>query len=207
MHALLVVDVQNDFLPGGALAVPGGDQVIPVINRLMHSFPLVVATQDYHPAGHQSFASSHPGKQPGDVIRWQGSHQVLWPDHCVQGTAGAAFAESLHSDHFDRVFRKGLDPQVDSYSGFFDNFHQNPSGLADYLHDQNVTRCFIAGLATDYCVKFTALDAIPCGLDVSLIQDACRAVNLNPDDESAAIEEMRRAGVQIVTSNQLQADG
>ena len=197
MRALILVDIQNDFLPGGALAVPHGDEVIAVANRVATTFDLVVATQDWHPRDHGSFAANHPGKTVGDVINLHGLPQVLWPVHCVQGTAGAEFASALDVSRVRRVFQKGTDPAIDSYSGFFDNGHRKSTGLADYLKSQRVTDVHVCGLATDYCVKFTALDARQLGFNVYLITDACRGVNLTPGDADAAIEEMRRAGVQV----------
>jgi nicotinamidase/pyrazinamidase len=203
MRALVLVDIQNDFLPGGALPVPEGDEIIEVVNDLQVRFDLVVATQDWHPPEHSSFAANHPGKKSGDVIDLYGLPQILWPDHCVQHTRGAAFVGLLHTGRIDRIFQKGTDPTIDSYSGFFDNGHRKPTGLADYLKSQGVTDVYIAGLATDYCVKFTALDAVKLGFNTFVIEDACRGVNLRPGDVNAAIEEMRRAGVQVVQSHQV----
>src|SRR3954468_12732007 len=153
MNALIIVDVQNDFVPGGALPVPEGDKVLPVINNLQPKFDLVVATQDWHPASHGSFAANHPGKKPGDVIQLKGLPQILWPVHCVQNTTGAAFVPTLDAKRIAKVFPKGTDPQVDSYSGFFDNGRQKATGLAEYLKQRGVTELYIVGLATDYCVK------------------------------------------------------
>lgn len=203
MNALIIVDVQNDFLPGGALAVPDGDQVIPVINRLQSQFDLVVATQDWHPPDHASFASNHTGRKPGEVIDLDGLQQVLWPDHCVQNTRGADFSPALATDRIEAIFRKGTARAIDSYSGFFDNGHRKSTGLSGYLRDRGVTDVHACGLATDYCVKFTALDARQLGFNVHLIEDASRGVNLRPGDAATAIEEVRAAGAQIVTSNAL----
>ena len=200
MDALIVVDVQNDFLPGGALAVPDGDAVIPVINGLLPKFSLVAATQDWHPANHGSFVSQHPQNNVGDLIDLNGLTQVVWPDHCVQGTYGAEFADSLHGAARVNVFPKGTDAMVDSYSGFFDNGHRNATALDGFLKDRNVTRVLVAGLATDYCVKFTALDAISLGFDVVFVKDACRGVNLQPNDVENALKELHEAGVQITDS-------
>ena len=158
MKALIVVDVQNDFVPGGALAVPEGDRVVPLCNALANSFDLVVATQDWHPADHGSFAANHPGRKVGEVIDLQGLQQILWPVHCVQNTPGAQFVHGLDTSRFARIFQKGTDPAIDSYSGFFDNGHRRSTGLGDYLRSNNVTDVYVCGLATDYCVKFTALD-------------------------------------------------
>lgn len=198
--ALLMVDVQNDFMPGGALAVKQGDQIVPVLNGLIPKFKQVIATQDWHPADHGSFAVNHPGKNPGDVIDLFGLQQILWPVHCVQNSPGAAFHKDLNSTAIDRVVQKGMDPKTDSYSGFYDNGHQNPSGLSAYLKQEGISTLYIGGLATDYCVLFTALDARAEGFDVFLITDACRAVNLKPKDGDAAISKMRAAGCKIITS-------
>jgi nicotinamidase/pyrazinamidase len=198
MDALLVVDIQNDFLPGGALAVPDGDQVIPIANRLMGFFSLILATQDWHPANHGSFAANHPNRHPGEVINLNGIMQVLWPVHCVQGSFGAAFSAQLRTERFSKVFRKGIDPGIDSYSGFFDNGKKRATGLTEYLRDRSVNQLFICGLATDYCVKFSALDSIDSGIRTYVIEDVCRGVELNPGDSAAAIAEMRQAGVSIV---------
>ena len=201
--ALIIVDIQNDFLPGGALAVSEGDKTIAITNRMISAFPLVLATQDWHPPNHASFAANHPGRSPGEVVDLDGIQQVLWPIHCVQNTPGAEFAGELQSERIDRVFRKGENPRLDSYSGFFDNDQIASTGLNEFLKEQEVTDVYVLGLATDYCVKFTALDAIRCGLGVHLIADGCRAVNLNPGDEQAAIKDMRNAGVELVSSDQL----
>lgn len=200
MNALILVDLQNDFMPGGALAVADGDRVVPIANRLMPHFDLVVATQDWHPADHLSFASQHPGRNIGDVIDLDGLEQVLWPDHCVQGTPGAALHTDLNTGGIRRVVQKGTNRSIDSYSGFFDNGHRQATGLAEFLHEQGVTDVAVMGLATDYCVKFTALDAVKMGLATTLIEDACRGVDLHPGDVSRAMEEMKRAGVKMVTS-------
>jgi len=200
MRALLLIDLQNDFLPGGALPVPDGDAVIPLANRLQPRFDLVVATQDWHPRNHGSFAANHPGKRPGDLVELNGLPQVLWPVHCVQRTAGARFAPALRLTRVRRVFKKGVEPEIDSYSGFFDNGHRRATGLGDYLKRQQVTEVYLLGLATDYCVKFTALDALALGFRTCLIEDACRGVNLKPGDVAAAISEVKAAGVVVLTS-------
>ena len=201
--AFLIIDVQNDFLPDGALAVPEGDKVISVINRIAAGFEHIFATQDWHPANHGSFATQHPGRVPGDVIELNGLRQILWPVHCVQHTRGAAFASGLDSRRIEKIFHKGADPLVDSYSGFFDNGHRRATGLGDYLRVQNFAEIFIAGLATDYCVKATALDAASLGFATHVIADACRAVNLKPGDDLRAFDEMRAAGVRVLTSDAL----
>ncbi len=202
-RALILVDIQNDFVPGGALAVAEGDKVVPVANRIQKAFDLIVATQDWHPANHGSFASQHPGKKPGDVIDLNGIPQVLWPDHCVQDSKGAEFHPKLDIKRVAKIFQKGVDPAIDSYSGFFDNGHRRGTGMAEYLRSQNVTDIYVAGLATDYCVKFTTLDGRTLGFNVSLIEDACRGVNLNPGASATAIDQMRAAGVHVVNSEDL----
>jgi len=197
MKALIVVDVQNDFVQGGALAVREGDRVVPVANALIPQFELVVATQDWHPADHGSFAANHPGKRVGEEIELNGLPQVLWPVHCVQGTGGAEFASDLQVDRITKVFRKGTDPAIDSYSGLYDNGHRKSTGLAEWLREQGVNRVTVCGLATDYCVKFTALDALAEGFSVTLHLSASRGVNLTPGDVDKAVEEMRSKGVTI----------
>jgi nicotinamidase/pyrazinamidase len=204
-EALLIVDVQNDFLPGGALPVPHGDEVIAVANRLSLRFDLVIATQDWHPADHGSFAANHPGHRVGDVIQLNGLPQMLWAVHCVQESAGAQFAAGLDIGRISRVFRKGTDPAIDSYSGLFDNGHRHSTGLGEFLHAEGVKSVYVMGLATDYCVKFTALDAIAVGFDVRLMQDGCRGVELSPGDVDRALEEMRRSGVKMVASGDVHA--
>ena len=199
--ALVLVDIQNDFIPGGALAVPEGDRIVPICNELSRAFDLVIATQDWHPASHGSFAANHLGHKIGDVIDLHGLQQILWPVHCVQNTPGAAFVPALDTSRFDRVFQKGTDPNIDSYSGFFDNGHSKATGLGDYLKSRNVSDIYVCGLATDYCVKYTALDARGLGFNVWLIEDASRGVNLKPGDVNAAINEMRRAGVRVCGSS------
>jgi len=196
MKALILVDLQNDFVPGGAVPVPEGDAIVPICNSLQQSFDLVVATQDWHPADHGSFAANHPGHKAGEVIELDGLKQLLWQVHCVQDTPGAAFVPALDLSRIDRVFQKGTDPRIDSYSGFFDNGHRKATGLGDYLKAKGATDVYIAGLATDYCVKFTALDARALGLQTHVIEDACRGAELKRGDVAAAIEEMKRAGVK-----------
>ncbi len=197
MNALILVDIQNDFLPGGALAVPDGDKVIPAANRLMQGFDLVVATQDLHPADHGSFAANHPGWMPFETIDLHGLPQTLWPIHCVQETPGADFAATLDVTRIERIFRKGTRPEVDSYSGFHDNGHQHSTGMAEWLRERGVTHVTVCGLATDYCVKFTALDAIREGFGVTLAEEASRGVDLQPGDVASAIATMKQAGVII----------
>ncbi len=200
-RALLLVDIQNDFLPGGALAVPHGDEVVPVANRLMPLFELVIATQDWHPADHGSFASQHPGQNVGDTISLNGLEQLLWPDHCVQDSPGADFATELQADRIQQVFQKGVDPAIDSYSGFFDNGQRRSTGLNEFLTQAAVEQVVVLGLATDYCVKFTALDSRRLGFETVVIEDGCRGVDLQPNDSQRAIEEMQSAGI-VVSSSQ-----
>jgi len=203
MKALILVDLQNDFMPGGALAVNEGDQVVPVANRLTTSlkFGLVVVTQDWHPPGHFSFASTN-AKEVGTVGELGGKPQVWWPDHCVWNTPGSELHKNLLTGRANLIIRKGMDKAVDSYSGFFDN-DGSPVGLGSYLKERSAREVYIMGLATDYCVKFTALDCVKLGFDTYLIEDGCRAVNINPDDGDKAIEEMKAAGIKVVHSDTL----
>ena len=203
MKALILVDIQNDFLPGGALAVPEGDAIIPIANKLQPIFPLVVATQDWHPANHGSFAANHPGRKVFEQIDLNGLPQTLWPVHCVQNTSGAALASSLQQDGITMVFQKGTDPGIDSYSGLFDNGQRKSTGLGEWLEAQGVTEVYICGLATDYCVKFTALHAAQFGFKTYLVEDASRGVNLRVNDVAVAIDEMKRTGVTVVQSADL----
>lgn len=206
-RALILVDLQNDFCKGGALEVKDANAVIPIANELMPYFELVIATQDWHPATHQSFAAVHPWRKPGQVIDLHGLSQVLWPIHCVQDSFGAEFHPSLHQAGITTVFRKGTDPTIDSYSGFFDNGHRKKTGLEDYLRERGVREVFIMGLATDYCVKFTALDALSLGFDTYLIADGSRGVNLQAHHVSEAIVEMRDKGVHIICSDTVKREG
>ncbi len=203
MRCLLLVDLQNDFLPGGALPVPEGDAVLPVINRIQPHFDLIVATQDWHPPDHLSFAVNHPGRQVGEVIELDGLPQVLWPVHCVQSTWGAELAPGLDTRRIVHVVRKGTDPRIDSYSGFFDNARRRATGLEGFLRQQDVRELYVAGLATDYCVRATALDAVQLGFSTFLIADACRGVNLQPGDVDRALAEMAQAGVRLIRSADL----
>jgi nicotinamidase/pyrazinamidase len=204
MNALILVDLQNDFLPGGALPVAGGDLVVPMADRLMGHFDLVVATQDWHPANHASFAANHCGTHIGEVIMLDGLPQVLWPVHCVQGTAGAEFSPRLNTSGIHRVFRKGTDPAIDSYSGLFDNGHRKSTGLGEFLKERGVSDVYVMGVATDYCVKFTALDAASAGFRVHLIEDGCRGVDLKQGDGDAARAEMKSAGALLVRSDDVE---
>ncbi len=203
MKALVIVDLQNDFLPGGALPVPRGDEVVPLANELQRRFELVVASQDWHPPDHGSFAANHPGKKPGDRIELDGIEQILWPVHCVAHTRGADFVPSLDTAQIVEVFRKGTDPRIDSYSAFFDNGHRKATGLADYLKARAVTEIYVAGLALDYCVKFTVLDACQLGFNAHVIVDACRGIALEPGDLEKALDEMKRSGATLLQSRAL----
>ncbi len=200
MRALLLIDLQNDFMPLGALPVPRGDEVVPVANSVMPFFDLVVATQDWHPAGHSSFASSHPGKDPGDLVEVAGLTQVLWADHCVQNTPGASLHAGLDVAGIDHLVFKGSDPSVDSYSAFFDNNRAKDTGLSGFLREKGVSEVWIMGLATDYCVKFSVMDALREGFRVVLIEDGCRAIDLSPGDGGRAIVQMREAGCRVASS-------
>ena len=197
MKTLLLIDIQNDFLPGGALAVPEGDLIVPVVNGLMPQFDLIVATQDWHPADHGSFAVNHPGRSAFEQIELAGLPQTLWPVHCVQNTGGALFAPGLNTRLIDKVFPKGMNARIDSYSGFFDNGHRAATGMSEWLKSRSVTELSVVGLATDYCVKFTVIDALREGFRVRVIAKACRGVNLVPGDVDRALAEMRDAGAVI----------
>lgn len=202
MDALIIVDVQNDFLPGGALGVPEGDEIIPVINTIQRQFELIVATQDWHPAGHGSFASNHPGKKPFDTTTLAGLDQILWPDHCVQGQKGAEFASNLELLKAEAIFRKGTDISIDSYSGFFDNGKKKATGLASYLKGMGVKRVFIGGLAADFCVGFTTLDAIGVGFDTFLIEDATRPID--PGGWEKMKDDISNNGGRIIRSDEIE---
>jgi nicotinamidase/pyrazinamidase len=199
-RALVLVDIQNDFCPGGALAVRRGDEVVGVANRLTRHFELVVATQDWHPREHGSFAANHPGKEPYQVIDLHGLEQVLWPVHCVQDSRGAELHPELDRTRIARIFPKGTDATIDSYSGFHDNGRRRSTGMGEWLKGQGVGTVYVVGLATDYCVKFTALDARKDGFDAFLVEDACRAVELEAGDGDRAIDAMRGAGVVVIDS-------
>jgi nicotinamidase/pyrazinamidase len=203
MNALIIVDLQNDFMPGGALPVPHGDEVIPLANELQKHFGLVVATQDWHPPDHGSFAANHPGKKPGDRIVLDGIEQILWPVHCVQNTVGAEFAPSFDTSRIAHVFHKGTERNIDSYSTFFDNVHQRRTGLAHYLEERSIKDIYLLGLALDYCVKYSALDARHLGLNTHVIVDGCRGIELEPGDIGRALDEMKRAGAVLLKSRDL----
>ena len=196
MKALIVIDVQNDFCPGGALAVPEGDEIVQGINALMNDFDAVVLTQDWHPAGHSSFASSHSGKAPYDMIEMPYGSQVLWPDHCIQGSLGAKFHMELHQDRADLIIRKGYNPAIDSYSAFFENDHETPTGLEGYLRTRGISELTMVGLALDFCVNFSAVDAAKLGFGVTVREDLCRAIDLN-GSLAAARDGMVSAGVSL----------
>ena len=195
--ALIIVDLQNDFLPNGSLQVPGGNEIISTIDKLVHStFDFIVASRDYHPKNHMSFASQHPGNKVGDVI----DEQVLWPDHCVQGTHGSELAPGWDVAEVDHVVFKGTNPAHDSYSTFFDNQHIQSTGLNEYLKENDVDTIYLAGLATDYCVQFSALDALALGYKVYIITDGCRGVNLSKNDSAKALKRMQDAGAILIDS-------
>lgn len=196
-EALIVIDVQNDFCPGGALAVEDGDAVVPVINRLIGRFEHVVLTQDWHPAGHSSFASSHPGKEPFGTVTMPYGEQTLWPDHCIQGSEGARFHPALEWTKAEIVIRKGFRKAIDSYSAFFENDHETPTGLAGYLRERGIERLTFAGLATDYCVAYSALDACRCGFSAEVVMEGSRAIDLG-GSLAAMTEKMRAAGVDLI---------
>ncbi|MFT6025427.1 MAG: nicotinamidase/pyrazinamidase [Ascidiaceihabitans sp.] len=194
--ALIVIDVQNDFCPRGALGVPGGDEIVDGINALMNDVDAVVLTQDWHPAGHSSFASSHDGKAPYDLTKMPYGDQVLWPDHCIIGSTGARFHTALHRDRADLVIRKGYNPQIDSYSAFFENDKTTPTGLTGYLQNRGITELVMVGLALDFCVNFSAVDAANLGFVVTVKTDLCRAIDMNGSLD-AAMTGMKSAGVLL----------
>ena len=195
-HALIVIDVQNDFCPGGALAVPGGDAIVPGINALMAEAPAVILTQDWHPPRHSSFASEHAGRQPMEMTEMSYGPQVLWPDHCVQGTPGARFHPDLDTGRADLIIRKGFRRGIDSYSAFFENDHETPTGLEGYLRTRGIDTLTMVGLATDFCVNFSAVDAAKLGFDVTVRQELCRAIDLDGSWQ-AALDGMAAAGARL----------
>jgi nicotinamidase/pyrazinamidase len=201
MHALIVVDIQNDFVPGGSLAVAGGDEIIPIVNKLQDSFDLVVATQDWHPADHKSFASNHQGKKPFETMILHGVDQVLWPDHCIQGSVGAELHNDLNLNKVEAIFRKGMDADIDSYSGFYDNGYKKSTGLAGYLRERKVKKLYVCGLAADYCVFYTTKDALKENFDTYVIEDATRAIDVNGFDRAKA--EILSIGGQIINTENL----
>lgn len=203
MDALLIVDVQNDFLPGGSLAVPEGDQIIPVINTLQKKFSLIIATRDWHPANHGSFASNNKGTKVGDTIELDGLDQIMWPDHCVQGSPGAELSPLLNQTMIQRIFFKGTNPKVDSYSAFFDNGHRIQTELHDYLQKKKVKRLYITGLAADVCVYFTVKDALELGYETILVTDATKGVNMQPDDTEKALADLEQRGAKLIQSDEI----
>jgi nicotinamidase/pyrazinamidase len=201
MKTLVIVDAQYDFMPRGALEVNNGDKIVPVINQIQDKFDLVVATQDWHPKGHSSFASSHEGKEKFEKIDWRGMEQVLWPDHCVQGSEGAKIHADLNTNAIEAIFRKGMNPKIDSYSGFYDNGHEKSTGLNGYLNEKKAEELYFCGLAADICVYFTIKDALKEGYKVNLIKDATRP--LDEDDFNEQQKELRSKGVKIIESNDI----
>lgn len=198
MKVLLIIDMQVDFMPGGALAVPQGDTIVPVINKLQEKFDLILATQDWHPENHISFASNHENKNPFDAIEWQEMEQVLWPDHCVQNTPGADFHPQLEMKKVEAIFRKGMDWKIDSYSGFYDNGHKKNTGLAGYLRERNAVELYFCGLAADYCVYFSIKDALKEGFSATLIEDATKAIN--QEKFEGIKKELTQNGCKIINS-------
>lgn len=204
MKALLLVDIQNDFLPGGALAVPNGDHIIPLIKEMVHyPFDLIIATKDWHPSDHGSFFNNHANKKIGDFVDLSGVQQILWPAHCVQGTWGSEFAPGWDTTQVDKIIYKGEDSSIDSYSTFFDNAERRSTGLESYLKAKSVNELYVAGLATDYCVKYSVLDAIQLGFSPYVIVDACRGINLMPNDSHAAFQVMQKAGAVLLSFQDL----
>ncbi len=202
MKALIIVDLQNDFCPGGALPVPGGDEIVPVINSLLSRFSLVAATRDWHPAGHISFASSHD-KNPGEVIETENGTQMLWPVHCVQSGSGANFHPDMNTGKLKMILHKGMNPELDSYSTFFENDKKTTTGLSAYLRGMGVTENYICGLAADYCVYYSALDSIREGFSTTVISDAIRAVNVPPGNRDKTLSHMKDSGIKIITSSEI----
>jgi len=203
MSVLLIVDVQNDFCLGGALAIKDGDKVVPLVNQLRPHFERVILTQDWHPANHLSFAENHPGKKAGDIVDLEGAPQILWPSHCVQGSAGAQFHKDLVIQSEDLIFKKGTDQNLDSYSAFYDNQRRKSTGLGEYLRRIGCREITICGLATDYCVRYTVLDALAEEFKVNVVTEACRGVDLNDGDSARAIEEMKEQGARIATVHRI----
>jgi len=204
MKALLIVDIQNDFCPGGALEVPEGDTIIPIVNRLSQQFEAVIQTQDWHPDGHSSFASSHKGEKPFDAIQMSYGEQVLWPDHCVQGSRGADFHPDLETNRSQLIIRKGFRSDIDSYSAFYENDEQTTTGLAGYLRERDIDTLYTAGLATDFCVKWSVLDGLKEGFDLYVVEDAVKGIDIEGSVEQAW-SEMLKAGAQKVSSKELLA--
>ena len=201
MHTLIILDVQNDFMPGGSLAVPQGDLIVPVINQLLPKFDLIVATQDWHPQNHKSFASNHPGKKAFETLILNGIEQVLWPDHCIQGTFGADFHPKLEANPIEAIFRKGIDPEIDTYSGFYDNGHQRNTGLAGYLREKGATELYFCGLCADICVYYSIKDALQEGFISFLIENATQP--LNTEHFKQIKTELVQQGVALLNSNEI----
>jgi len=204
VRALIIVDMQNDFMPKGPLGVPHADEIIPILNHLIPKFSHVIATQDFHPANHKSFVTSHPGKNAGDIVLVQGVEQVLWPVHCVRNTRGAELVSTLEKTEIESIFYKGTDEWIDSYSAFFDNARRKSTGLYDYLVSRKITELFIAGVATDYCVLYSVIDALDLGFTVFVIKDCCRAINLSPEDEQEAYLTMQEKGAHILSIQEVE---
>lgn len=202
MNALLIIDLQNDFCPGGALEVPGGDSIIPVINSLSKTFDAVIQTQDWHPGGHSSFASTHEEKDPFETVEMSYGTQVLWPDHCIQGSEGAAFHQDLETDRSQLIIRKGFRKNIDSYSAFFENDDTTSTGLTGYLRERNIDTLYAVGLATDFCVKWSVLDGIKEGFDLYIVEDAVKGIDLDGSVDKAW-DEMLKAGAQKISSDKL----
>lgn len=204
LRALIIVDLQNDFVPGGALAVKEGDHIIPLINHLQEKFDLIVASKDWHPPNHTSFASTH-GKLSGEVVQFNGRDQVLWPIHCVQHSWGADFVPGLNRDKMDEIFFKGVEENIDSYSAISDNAKLRSTGLSEYLIEKNIKEIYIVGLATDYCIKYTAIDACEKGFNTHVVIDACRGIELHPGDILKSFQEMSAAGAKLIESSSINA--
>lgn len=203
MKALILIDLQYDFLPNGSLAVDKSDDILPIINNIQLKFDHIIATRDWHPANHKSFASNHNGKNPGDIIELQGLQQVLWPDHCVQGSPGAEITANINQAKIDYTIYKGTNTEIDSYSAFFDNGRLKQTELDSYLKRNEISTIYVAGLTTDYCVYFTVLDGLSLGYNVFVIEDACRAVNLNSNDSDRALKDMKEKGAKIISSQEI----
>lgn len=202
-QVFILVDLQNDFMPGGSLGVPGAGEAISLINRLIPHYPLILATQDWHPLDHTSFAANHKGKKVGEMIEVNGILQILWPVHCVRYTHGAELVSSLNKDEIDSIFFKGTDKWIDSYSAFFDNARKRSTGLAEYLQSRKIEEITIAGVATDYCVLYSTIDALDLGFSVTVIQDACRGIDLHPDDVERSWKTMEEKGAKLITSREI----
>ncbi len=206
MKALLVVDMQNDFMPGGPLGVPNANQLIPIINSLTMKFAIVIATKDWHPADHVSFATNHAKKKPGDYVEVKGMQQLLWPPHCVQHTKGAELAPGLNKERICSLVFKGTDKWIDSYSAFYDNAHLRSTGLDHYLHSRLVTQVYICGVATDYCVLYSTLDALQTQLEIFVITDACRGIDVKPKDTERALATMKQKGARLIISDEIKPE-